>query len=129
MKKHINENFLPPVIAIDGPGGTGKGTVSEIIAKKLGWHYLDSGAIYRLLAHAGLQAGIDLNNERQLEDLAYRLKIEFIERNGSMRIYLFDQDVTEAIRSETCNIACSCNFSYFIIQQICHIYVARFIYT
>ncbi|HVV68418.1 MAG TPA: (d)CMP kinase [Gammaproteobacteria bacterium] len=98
---------LPPVIAIDGPGGTGKGTVGELIAKKLGWHYLDSGALYRLLAYAALERRIDLSSEQQLQDLAHHLSIEFIETNGAIKILLSGQDVTFAIRSESCGNAAS----------------------
>ncbi len=106
MKKSVAGSSLPPVITIDGPGGTGKGTAGELIAKKLGWNYLDSGALYRLLAFAALASGADLDNEQQLGKLANNLQIEFIEKNGAMRTILSEQDVTEAIRSESCgNVA------------------------
>ncbi|MEN0107961.1 MAG: (d)CMP kinase, partial [Pseudomonas sp.] len=62
-----------PVIAIDGPSGSGKGTIASLIAKKLGWSLLDSGALYRLLAFAAQNHGVDLTNEEALKVLAAHL--------------------------------------------------------
>jgi cytidylate kinase len=66
-----------PVLTIDGPSGSGKGTVSRAAAKRLGWTLLDSGALYRLVALAGLRAGIDLNDAAALGRLAQGLDIRF----------------------------------------------------
>jgi len=87
---------LPPVIAIDGPTASGKGTVASLVAQKLGFHYLDSGALYRLVALASEKEGIDVNNGPALGQLAENLQISF--RDG--QIYLGGQAVTEAIRAE-----------------------------
>jgi len=68
---------LPPVIAIDGPTASGKGTVASLVAQKLGFHYLDSGALYRLVALASEKEGIDVNNGPALGQLAENLQISF----------------------------------------------------
>ena len=66
-----------PVITIDGPSGVGKGTISHHLAEALGWHYLDSGALYRILGYAAHQAGIEFSDVDALVELAAELKIDF----------------------------------------------------
>ena len=92
-----------PVITIDGPSGSGKGTVAGILAKRLGWNLLDSGALYRLLAFAAGNHGVALDNEALLEKLAAHLDVQFIGATDGKpaRIILEGDDVTHAIRSET----------------------------
>ncbi|NMY66479.1 (d)CMP kinase [Pseudomonas sp. WS 5018] len=92
-----------PVITIDGPSGSGKGTVAALLAGKLGWNFLDSGALYRLLAFAARNHGVDLTNEEALKVLAEHLDVQFgAARDGhGMVIILEGEDVTEAIRNET----------------------------
>ena len=92
-----------PVITIDGPSGSGKGTVAGILAKRLGWNLLDSGALYRLLAFAAGNHGVALDNEALLEKLAAHLDVQFIGATDgkSARIILEGDEVTHAIRSET----------------------------
>ncbi|GBG12716.1 CMP/dCMP kinase [Novimethylophilus kurashikiensis] len=85
-----------PVIAIDGPSASGKGTVAQLVAQRLGYHYLDSGALYRIVALAGKQASIAWNDEAALAAMAAGLKIRF--ENGE--ILLDGQIVSEAVRSE-----------------------------
>ncbi len=85
-----------PVIAIDGPSASGKGTVAQLVAEKLGFHYLDSGALYRIVAFAAQQKNIAWSNAEALGKLAESLNIEF--RQGE--IYLDNALVTEAVRSE-----------------------------
>ena len=85
-----------PVIAIDGPSASGKGTVAQLVAEKLGFHYLDSGALYRIVAFAAQQNNIAWSNAEALGKLAESLNIEF--RQGE--IYLDNALVTEAVRSE-----------------------------
>ena len=88
---------LPPVIAIDGPTASGKGTVASLVAQKLGFHYLDSGALYRLVALASEQEGIDAQNAAELGILVPKLLISF----KNSQIVLNGNDVTEAIRTES----------------------------
>lgn len=92
-----------PVIAIDGPVGSGKGTISQLLAAKLGWHYLESGALYRILAYSADQRGISLDNESKIAELAGTLKIEFVAQTAEapMRILCDGEDVSTAIRHET----------------------------
>ena len=87
-----------PVICIDGPTASGKGTLASRVAAELGYHYLDSGALYRVTAHAALQAGLTLEaaDEARIADLARRLPVRF----EGEQVFLDAQDVTDAIRSE-----------------------------
>ena len=94
---------LPPVIAIDGPTASGKGTVAMQVANRLGFHYLDSGALYRLVALASQQKGISSSDSRALGELALTVQIEF--KNGL--IFLGNMDVTEAIRDESIGVRAS----------------------
>ena len=89
-----------PVITIDGPGGTGKGTIGHLLAQNLGWHYLDSGALYRVLAYAAIKQGIQFDNEAELAKLAADLPIKFVERDSRSVVLLEGRDITEAIRGE-----------------------------
>ncbi len=95
-------NNQAPVIAIDGPSGSGKGTIASLLAKKLGWSLLDSGALYRLLAFAARNHGVDLTNEEALKLLAAHLDVQFVAAaNGQpQRIILEGEEVTDAIRNE-----------------------------
>ena len=90
-----------PVLAIDGPSGSGKGTVSRAAATALGWGLLDSGALYRLVALAGRRDGIALDDEPGLSQLAEGLDIRFGSApDGEEIVWLKGQDVTRAIRTE-----------------------------
>ncbi|MDY0012818.1 MAG: bifunctional 3-phosphoshikimate 1-carboxyvinyltransferase/cytidylate kinase [Rhodocyclaceae bacterium] len=92
-----------PVVAIDGPSASGKGTVAARVARALGYHYLDSGSLYRLVALAAMRAGVALDDGAALASLAAELPAVF--RDGS--IELSGEDVTEAIRSEACSSGAS----------------------
>ena len=97
-----------PIITIDGAGGTGKSTVSQILAKRLGWKFLDSRSLYRVLALAAEKHGIALDNEAALEDLAKHLDVRFIaEENTSSLVILEGEDVTNVIRTEKIGNAAS----------------------
>lgn len=100
--------IAPPVITLDGPGGTGKGTLSQLIAKQLGWHYLDSGASFRVLAYAASLQHIALSDETTLQTLAKTLDFRFLEdENREIQVLLNGADVTAAVRSEACGNAAS----------------------
>lgn len=96
-----------PVLTIDGPGGAGKGTVSLMVARRLGWHYLDSGALYRLVAVAAARDGIDIDDGDALARCVPGLRIEFRLRTDTLQVLLDDADVTAAIREEACARAAS----------------------
>ncbi|WP_417552199.1 (d)CMP kinase [Marinomonas fungiae] len=90
-----------PVITIDGPSGAGKGTVSQLVAEKLGWHLLDSGALYRLLALAASHHGIETDDVEALKVLAEHLDIQFQQADdNAIEIVLEGEVVTQAIRTE-----------------------------
>ena len=92
-----------PVLAIDGPSGSGKGTVSRRLASIFDWHLLDSGALYRLAALAGRRHDIALDDENGIAALARNLDVQFREEaDGGELILLDSQNVTREIRSETC---------------------------
>jgi cytidylate kinase len=92
----MSDSKQPPVIAIDGPSASGKGTVAKRIAQRLGFHYLDSGALYRLVTLSALQKRVALDNEAALAQLAGALDARFHEDN----VFLNQEDVTDLIRSE-----------------------------
>ena len=92
-----------PVIAIDGPSASGKGTIAQLVATKLGFHYLDSGALYRLVALQAIHAGADFADEIMLAEIAGNLDAFF----EAGRIFLKDKDVSDAIREEQCGIRAS----------------------
>lgn len=85
------------VVTIDGPSGSGKGTISQMLARHLGWHFLDSGAMYRVTGLAALRRNIDLTRVDILEDLAQNLDVTF----DNSRIILQGDDVTDQIRTES----------------------------
>ena len=93
-----------PVIAIDGPSASGKGTLALRVAESLGYHYLESGALYRLVALASVQSGISENDEEPLARLAAGLDARF----SAGRIFLSEEDVTEALRGEDIGNLASC---------------------
>lgn len=97
-----------PVITIDGPSGSGKGTVSKRIATELGWHFLDSGALYRLLACAAQRDGVGLDDAAGLAELAGRINGQFgVTPDGVEVVRLDGADVTQVLRTETTGNAAS----------------------
>jgi len=107
----VNNNPVenpPPVITIDGPSGSGKGTISQALAEQLGWHYLDSGALYRLLAYVALQESVALDDETALVALVGRLSESYqLPTQDKPHILLGGVDVGDALRTEDCAAAAS----------------------
>lgn len=92
-----------PVITLDGPSGTGKGTICHLLAKHLHWNMLDSGAIYRVLAYAARANGVDFNDISYLSDLALSLDLQFkSSKQNESQVILDSKDITQEIRSEQC---------------------------
>ena len=94
-------NEQVPVITIDGPSGAGKGTVARIVADQLGWHLLDSGAIYRVLALATQYHNVSLDDDESIIPMAAHLDVQFeISSQGEGKVILEGEDVTQTIRTE-----------------------------
>lgn len=90
-----------PVITVDGPSGVGKGTISHLLAKHFGWHFLDSGALYRLTALAAQRHGIDFSDEAAVAAVAADLDVTFRPTDeGEVKVILENQDVSNDIRTE-----------------------------
>lgn len=106
-----------PVLTIDGPSGSGKGTVAQLIAKDLGWHYLDSGALYRVLAQASIKHGFELGDETLVSTLAQNLDVVFSVKNGGLEVLLEGQNVSTLIRSEQAGNAASKVASLALVRR------------
>ncbi|MCK5874494.1 MAG: (d)CMP kinase [Alcanivoracaceae bacterium] len=91
---------MATVITIDGPVSSGKGTIARRVAQRLGWHLLDSGALYRLLGLHARDLGVSLDDEQALVALARELPCRFVEQNGDLLIELAGKDVTDYLRTE-----------------------------
>jgi cytidylate kinase len=103
------ENQLSvPVLTIDGPSGSGKGTISRIVAQRLGWHYLDSGALYRAVGIAASWADLDLSDASALVRCAFDTEVGFRDdATGEPRVIVNGQDATDELRTETAGGAAS----------------------
>lgn len=95
----MNQRTVAPIITIDGPSGVGKGTMSSILADKLGWHFLESGALYRVVAVVAEKRQIDCDNEAQLVKLIDTISVDFQIKNGEIKSITADsEDITYDIR-------------------------------
>ncbi len=90
-----------PVLTIDGPSGAGKGTVSRLAAHRLGWHYLDSGALYRAVGVAASWANLDLSDPASLVRCTFDTRVDFRESDQGLRVIINDVDATDELRLET----------------------------
>lgn len=99
--------FAGKVIAIDGPAGSGKSTTARMLAEKIGFIYLDTGAMYRAVTYFALQHGVSPEDGRALEAITRKIAITFEMINGVNHVFINDEDVTEAIRSPEVNDAVS----------------------
>jgi len=105
------------VITIDGPSGAGKGTLSQLVAKKLGYHLLDSGALYRLVALSAYKLNVNLQDEQAVADVASRLNVKFDVAGDTTRILLAGENVTDAIRQETVSMNASLVAAYPKVRE------------
>ncbi len=98
-----------PVLTLDGPSGSGKGTISRLLAARLGWHLLDSGALYRAVGYAAALAGIELTDADAVTRCAARTRIDFRDAadGDQTRVLVNGVDVSAEIRTETCGAAAS----------------------
>ncbi len=97
-----------PVLTIDGPSGSGKGTISRAVARRLGWHYLDSGALYRAVGVAAGWGDLDLDDAGALVRCAFDTRIGFRDdAEGEPRVLINDNDATDELRTETAGAAAS----------------------
>ena len=96
-----------PVITIDGPGGSGKGTIAMRLAQNLGWHYLDSGALYRIVAVAAMERAIEADNEQALGELARHLEFSFGFTGDEVVILMDGIRITPKLRSEEAGVFAS----------------------
>jgi len=98
----MSPTTLSAVITVDGPSGSGKGTICRLLSQKLGWNLLDSGALYRLTALAARHHGVDLNDVEALQVLAAHLDVRFVasDAESEVQIFLEGEEVTKAIRAE-----------------------------
>ncbi|TFH91811.1 (d)CMP kinase [Vibrio ouci] len=96
-----------PVVTVDGPSGAGKGTLCMLLANKLGFHLLDSGAIYRVLALAAIHHGVNLESEDTLVPLATHLDVQFVAEGDLVKVILEGEDVSGELRKEETGMAAS----------------------
>jgi cytidylate kinase len=108
---------MKKIITIDGPAGAGKSTVSKAVAKKLGYIYLDTGALYRALAYKALKVKISIDDRSALSDLCSRTKVALKYIDGQLNVYVDGEDVGEKIRTEEVGLAASKISTYAIVRE------------
>lgn len=106
-----------PVITVDGPGGSGKGTIAMRVAEKLGWHFLDSGALYRLVAVAALDRGVQADQEEELGRVARSLDVTFGISAEGMVILLDGNYITGRLRSERVSVMASEIAAFTVVRD------------
>ena len=104
-------------VAVDGPAGAGKSSISKIVAKKLGYLYIDTGAMYRSVTWAVLHNHIDVNNQKAVEALLPELELTMEASDDSCKVFISGQDVTDFIRTPQVNNAVSIVASYKGVRQ------------
>ena len=104
-------------VAVDGPAGAGKSSISKIVAKKLGYLYIDTGAMYRSVTWAVLHNHIDVNNQKAVEALLPKLDLTMEASDDSCKVFIAGQDVTDFIRTPQVNNAVSIVASYKGVRQ------------
>ena len=105
LRAHMTDSV--PVLTIDGPSGSGKGTISRLVAARLGWHYLDSGALYRAVGVAAGWADLDLADGGALVRCTFDTDIGFREEGADLRVLVNGHDATDELRTETAGAAAS----------------------
>jgi len=105
------------IITIDGPAGAGKSTVSKILAKKLGYIYLDTGALYRALAYKTVKQKIKFNEPSALESLCSSTEVVLKNAGGRMKVYVDDEDVEDKIRTEEIGLVASKISTFAVVRQ------------
>lgn len=95
------------IITIDGPTGSGKSTVSRLLAKRLHYHYLDTGAMYRAVGLAVIRAGVHVHDKEEITRICSDLDIQFVRDGDATRVYMNNEDVTEAIRQPAIDLLAS----------------------
>ena len=106
------------VITIDGPAGAGKSTVSKVLAQKLSYVYLDTGALYRAIAYKILEEGIPPDNESLLSDLCNRTNIHLKNIDGNLNIFIDSEDVTDRIRTEKVGLLASTVSAMPVVREV-----------
>lgn len=108
-----------PVLTIDGPSGSGKGTISRLVADHLGWRLLDSGALYRAVGYAAGMAGLDLSDAEAVTRCAQTTKIQFraAPHDGETRVFVNGHDASDELRTETAGAAASAIASIPTVRQ------------
>ena len=105
------------VITIDGPAGAGKSTVSKVLAKKMSYIYLDTGALYRAVAYKIINDGISPDNPKELSDLCHRIKIYLRNLDGNLNVFIDSENVTKKIRSEEVGLLASTVSAISIVRS------------
>jgi cytidylate kinase len=106
-----------PIITIDGPSGSGKGTLCKLLADRLGFHLLDSGALYRLVGLAAEHHGVSTENELAVADIAACLDVQFKAHGDGVQVVLEGEDVSLAIRTEACGMSASKVASLTLVRK------------